>query len=179
MIDFSAPESVLIHSQEAVENNCGVVIGTTGLTENDHIELKKLVEKNGRIVLAPNMSIGVNLLFDLCRQATKVLDQEYDIEVIEMHHKHKKDAPSGTAVKLAEILSSARNLDYNKDVQHGRHGMVGARQTNEIGMHSLRGGDVVGDHTVVFAGMVRELNSHIKQVVEIHSPKVLYMQQNS
>ena len=110
-----------------------------------------MAEKGARIVFAPNMSIGVNLLFHLCRQVAAILDEDYDIEVVEMHHNQKKDAPSGTAVRLAEILCEARGLDYNNDVRHGREGITGARTKHEIGMHALRGGDVVGDHTVIFA----------------------------
>jgi 4-hydroxy-tetrahydrodipicolinate reductase len=97
------------------------------------------------------MSVGVNLLFHLCKEVASILGEDYDIEIVEMHHNQKKDAPSGTAVTLAEKICEARGLSYDKDVRHGREGMVGSRTQKEIGMHALRGGDVVGDHTVIFA----------------------------
>jgi 4-hydroxy-tetrahydrodipicolinate reductase len=97
------------------------------------------------------MSVGVNLLFHLCKEVASILDEDYDIEIIEMHHNQKKDAPSGTAVTLAEVACEARGLSYNEDVRHGREGIVGARTKKEIGVHAVRGGDVVGDHTVIFA----------------------------
>ncbi|MFO7821271.1 MAG: 4-hydroxy-tetrahydrodipicolinate reductase [Lentisphaeria bacterium] len=152
MIDFSAPECTLPNARSSVEADCGVVIGTTGFSDEDREALKALPKHSGKIVLAPNMSVGVNILFDLCCKLGKVLCDDYDMEVVEMHHNQKKDAPSGTARKLAEVLAESAGLDYDKDVQHGREGMTGARPRAEIGMHALRGGDVVGDHTVVFAG---------------------------
>jgi len=103
------------------------------------------------IVHAPNFSVGVNTLFYLTRKTTEILGDGFDLEVIEMHHRHKKDAPSGTARRLAEILADVKNLSYDDDCLHGRHGDVGARTNAEIGVHSMRGGDVVGDHTVVYA----------------------------
>lgn len=114
-------------------------------------ELKKLADGGGRLVQAPNMSVGVNLLFALCSQVARTLGSDYDIEVVEMHHNKKKDAPSGTAERLGQILAEASGLDYNTDTRHGRVGLVGARTKREIGMHAVRGGDVVGDHTVIFA----------------------------
>jgi 4-hydroxy-tetrahydrodipicolinate reductase len=128
-----------------------MVIGSTGLTAEDQSLLADLAAKGARIVQSPNMSVGVNLLFALSRKVASLLGEDYDIEVVEMHHNQKKDAPSGTAEKLGQILAEARGLSYEKDVRHGRVGMVGARPKNEIGMHALRGGDVVGDHTVIFA----------------------------
>ena len=95
--------------------------------------------------------MGVNTLFWLTRKAAEILGPEFDLEVVEMHHRLKKDAPSGTAKRLAEILAEVRELDYNKDARHGRQGIVGERTTGEIGMHAIRGGDVVGDHTVIYA----------------------------
>ena len=150
VIDFSIG-NVVENAKIAVTAGCSVVIGTTALSENDKAVLATLAEQGGRIVQAPNMSVGVNLLFHLAEQVTKTLGSEYDIEIVEMHHNLKKDAPSGTAVRLAEVIADARNLDYNQNVVHGRAGMVGERQPNEIGMHAVRGGDVVGDHTVIFA----------------------------
>ncbi len=136
---------------KALQRNVALVIGTTGLTDADKARLAEYAAQGLRVVQSPNMSVGVNLLFALCAKVGKVLDESYDIEIVEMHHNQKKDAPSGTAARLGEILCEARGLDYAKDVRHGREGMVGARTRHEIGMHALRGGDVVGDHTVVFA----------------------------
>lgn len=150
VIDFSTGP-VVENAKLAVSKNCAVVIGTTALSDEEKSELRKLAEKGGRIVQAPNMSVGVNLLFHLAREVTKVLGEGYDIEIVEMHHNQKKDAPSGTAARLAEIIAETKKLSYEKDVKHGRQGIPGARTPNEIGMHALRGGDVVGDHTVIFA----------------------------
>ncbi|OGV34347.1 MAG: 4-hydroxy-tetrahydrodipicolinate reductase [Lentisphaerae bacterium GWF2_45_14] len=150
VIDFSTGP-VVKNAKLAVSKNCSVVIGTTALSEEEKLELKKLAENGGKIVQAPNMSVGVNLLFHLAREVTKILGNGYDIEIVEMHHNQKKDAPSGTAARLAEIIAAEKNLSYKDDVRHGREGITGARTPNEIGMHALRGGDVVGDHTVIFA----------------------------
>ena len=127
-----------------------LVIGTTG--HSDAVIAK--VEEAARelpLVMAPNYSVGVNTLFWLTRKAADILGPEFDLEVIEMHHRMKVDAPSGTAKRLAEILADVRGLSYASDMRHGREGIVGARTRDEIGVHSLRGGDVVGDHTVVYA----------------------------
>lgn len=149
IIDFSTPVDVLQRATAAVEADCAVVIGVTGIPEDTQQALEQLGKK-GKILIAPNMSVGVNLLFVLCEQVAGILGDDYDIEVVEMHHNQKKDAPSGTAKKLGEILTRARELSSDAIV-HGRHGITGARSRNEIGMHALRGGDVVGDHTVSFA----------------------------
>lgn len=133
-----------------VERRKIMVIGTTGHTDGQ-LELVRNAAKVIPIVMAPNFSMGVNTLFWLTAKATEILGPDYDLEVVEMHHRHKKDAPSGTARRLAEILAQVRELDYAKDTRHGREGMVGERTSTEIGMHALRGGDVVGDHTVIFA----------------------------
>lgn len=128
-----------------------LVIGTTGHSEAQLQEMAR-ASKNIPIVLAPNFSVGVNALFQLVRDAARMLGPEFDLEIVEMHHRLKKDAPSGTAKKLAEILGEARQLPRNRALRHGREGMVGERSRDEIGIHALRGGDVVGEHTVVFAG---------------------------
>ncbi|MCF7853925.1 MAG: 4-hydroxy-tetrahydrodipicolinate reductase, partial [Candidatus Pacebacteria bacterium] len=135
----------------ATAAGCCVVIGTTGLAADDRKALETLADSGGRIVFAPNMSVGVNLLFHLCGEVGRTLGEDYDVEVVEMHHNRKKDAPSGTAARLGEILAQATGRDYEKDVRHGRQGMTGARERREIGMHAVRGGDVVGEHTVIFA----------------------------
>lgn len=150
VINFSLG-NVVQDTRIAADAGCAAVIGTTALTEEEKAELRKLADNGARVVFAPNMSVGVNLLFHLCRQAATILGDDYDIEIVEMHHNQKKDAPSGTAVRLAEIAADARGLSYADDVRHGREGMVGARTNREIGMHAVRGGDVVGDHTVIFA----------------------------
>ncbi len=139
----------------AIAKICGdlkrpLVIGTTGHSEQERAVVTEAAAVVP-IVFAPNFSVGVNTLFALVSQAARILGEDYDLEVIEMHHRHKQDAPSGTARRLAEILASSRNLNYNEHVCHGREGLPGARPQNEIGMHALRGGDVVGDHTVIFA----------------------------
>jgi 4-hydroxy-tetrahydrodipicolinate reductase len=151
VIDFSAHDVAVANARIAVTAGCAMVIGTTGLSEDDRHELAELAAEGGRIVFAPNMSVGVNLLFHLCSEVARTLGHDYDIEVVEMHHNQKKDAPSGTAVRMAEILAEAIDSDYDTAVCHGRSGHVGARNPQEIGVHAVRGGDVVGDHTVIFA----------------------------
>ncbi|HKP93471.1 MAG TPA: 4-hydroxy-tetrahydrodipicolinate reductase [Chthoniobacterales bacterium] len=151
VIDFSHSSAA-----NALGRACGgalkpVVIGTTGHSEQERASIGELA-KSVPVVLSPNFSVGVNALFWLTRKATEMLGEGFDLEIVEAHHRLKKDAPSGTAKKLAEILCEARGLDYRKDVKHGREGMPGERPANEIGVHSIRGGDTVGDHTVAFAG---------------------------
>ncbi len=150
IIDFSTGD-IIANTRAAVAEGRTVVIGTTALGGEGKAELQKLADAGGKIVFASNMSAGVNLLFHLCKEVSSILDADYDIEIVEMHHNQKKDAPSGTAVTLAQLACEARGLSYEKDVRHGREGMVGNRTRKEIGMHSLRGGDVVGEHTVIFA----------------------------
>ena len=150
VIDF-ATAGVVEAAREAVAAGAAVVIGTTALTADDRAELKALAAQGGRIVAANNMSVGVNLLFKLVREAAAKLGSEYNVEIVEMHHNQKIDAPSGTAVRLGEVVCEARGWDYDEVVTDGRSGKVGKRPVHEIGMHALRGGDVVGDHTVIFA----------------------------
>ena len=129
-----------------------LVIGTTGQTDAQVAAIREAA-KAIPIVFAPNFSIGVNTLFWLTRKAAEILGPDFDLEVVEMHHRLKKDSPSGTAKRLAEILADVRDLEYNRDVRHGREGIVGERTRTEIGMHAVRGGDVVGDHTVIYANI--------------------------
>jgi 4-hydroxy-tetrahydrodipicolinate reductase len=155
IIDFSfhtATEAVL---HQAITLNKPLVIGTTG---HNTAEKAKLRELAGRIpcVWAGNYSIGVNLLFWLTQRATRVLNTDYDVEVVEMHHRFKKDAPSGTAARLLEIILEERRLG-DEALRHGREGIPGERTTTEVGVHSLRGGDVIGDHTVMFAALGERL----------------------
>jgi 4-hydroxy-tetrahydrodipicolinate reductase len=126
-------------------------MGTTG-HDDAQLELIRRAAEEIPIVHAPNYSVGVNTLFWLTRRAAEILGDEFDLEVIEMHHRHKKDSPSGTARRLAEILTEVRGLSYEDDCRHGRVGDVGARTSHEVGVHAIRGGDVVGDHTVIYAG---------------------------
>jgi len=150
IIDFSTG-NITENARLAAEHGVPIVIGTTALTADDKAQLRAFADRGARIVLASNFSVGVNLLFHLCSIAASTLGEDFDIEIIETHHNQKKDSPSGTAVSLAEVLCKARDLSYEKDARHGREGMVGARTKKEIGMHAVRGGDVVGDHTVLFA----------------------------
>lgn len=133
-----------------------LVIGTTG---HDDRQRAAIVGLAGRIpmVFAPNFSVGVNTLFWLTQKAAEILGPDFDLEVVEMHHRLKKDSPSGTARRLAEILAETRELSYARDVRHGREGMVGERTRTEIGLHAIRGGDVVGDHTVIYAALGERL----------------------
>lgn len=148
-IDFSfhgfTPELL----RAAVAQRKPLVIGTTGHTDEEKAAITE-ASLSIPIVFASNYSVGVNTLFWLTRKATRIL-RDYDIEIIEMHHHHKLDAPSGTARTLAEVVCEETGMDYKQDVMHGREGLVGARPQRQIGMHSLRGGDVVGDHTVIYA----------------------------
>lgn len=151
-IDFTIHSFTSEVLDAAMANKCPLVIGTTGHTDEQRARITMAAQEIP-IVFASNFSVGVNTLFWLTRQAARVLTQEhFNIEVIEMHHKHKIDSPSGTAKTLLEILNEETGTTYEKDITHGRHGNIGARPAREIGMHTLRGGDVVGDHTVIFAG---------------------------
>jgi 4-hydroxy-tetrahydrodipicolinate reductase len=151
IVDFSSHAATRAIIAFAVAHKKPLVIGTTGHASAEKKELLALVAKTP-CVWAGNFSVGVNLLFALTRRAASVLGSDYDAEVIEMHHRLKKDAPSGTAARLLEIILEERKLDA-KAVRHGRQGITGERTATEVGMHALRGGDVVGDHTVMFAAL--------------------------
>ncbi|XOV70128.1 MAG: 4-hydroxy-tetrahydrodipicolinate reductase [Verrucomicrobiota bacterium] len=150
VIDFSFHEVTRTFAEQCADAGKAIIIGTTGHTESDRSAIQQLSNRIP-MVWASNYSTGVNTLFWLTRKATEILGPDFDLEVIEMHHRMKRDAPSGTAATLAEILADVRKAQLSKVIRHGREGIVGARTKEEIGMHSLRGGDVVGDHTVVFA----------------------------
>ena len=150
LVEFAHHALTPLLAQTAVEHKKALVIGTTGHTDGERASIEGQAQKIP-IVFAPNYSVGVNLLFYLTKIAAQTLGDDYDREVVEMHHRHKLDAPSGTARRLAEILAQAAGGTYDANVIHGRHGDVGARPKKVIGMHALRGGDVVGDHTVMFA----------------------------
>ena len=151
LIDFSHFSALPENLKAAVKTHTAYVIGTTGIPAAMLRQIKNASRKIP-IVQSPNMSVGVNLLFKLAALAGKVLDESYDLEIMEIHHRMKKDAPSGTAMKLLEILLEARGRDIKKDVVYGREGETGAREKGKIGVLALRGGDVVGDHTVSFFG---------------------------
>jgi 4-hydroxy-tetrahydrodipicolinate reductase len=150
VVDFSSPQATRGVLELAVASGKPVVIGTTGHSPQEKAALLEIAAAVP-CVWAGNFSVGVNLLFALTRRAARALGDDYDAEVVEMHHRMKKDAPSGTAGRLLEIILEERKLARSA-LRHGREGMTGARTRGEVGVHSLRGGDVVGDHTVVFAG---------------------------
>ncbi len=152
LIDFSAPVATMARLAEAVDKCTPVVIGTTGLSDEQKGTINQAAEKIP-VLFAPNMSVGVNLLFKLVGQVAQALGDEYDIEITEAHHRFKKDAPSGTAMRLAEKIVAATGRDIAADLVHGRQGAVGERTKREIGMHAIRAGDIVGDHTVLYANL--------------------------
>lgn len=151
IVDFTAPAVTLATATKAAEGSVPVVIGTTGLNRDELAELEKLAAKTP-IFWAPNMSVGVNALLQCLPDLVRILGEDYDLEVMEIHHKHKKDAPSGTALKLAECLAGAREKELDEIGNFSRHGIIGERPHGEIGVQTLRGGDVVGDHTVYCLG---------------------------
>ncbi|AKU91771.1 4-hydroxy-tetrahydrodipicolinate reductase [Vulgatibacter incomptus] len=149
VIDFTSPSATAEHVDACVRAKLPIVIGTTGLDPETQAAVARGA-KEIPVVLAPNMSVGMNLLFRLVSQATEVLGEGYDVEIVEAHHRHKKDAPSGSALRLAEAVARARGEDLGDVANFGREGQVGARPRREIGIHAVRGGDVVGDHSVLF-----------------------------
>lgn len=150
VVDFSTHSATPQIAALCAQHSRALVIGTTGHNDTETFEIKK-ARAHIPIVWSSNFSTGVNTLFWLTRKAAEILGPDYDLEIVEMHHRHKRDAPSGTAKTLAEILAQVRNLHLNEAARHGRHGITGERKPGEIGIHSVRGGDVVGDHTVLFA----------------------------
>jgi len=152
LLDFTAPGAAMQHLEAASRAGVAAVIGTTGLGEAD---LKRARELTARIpcVQSPNMSVGVNVLYGVLAQVASALGDGYDIEVIEAHHHFKKDSPSGTAEKMAQVMAEARGRDIRKVGVYGRHGVVGERTKDEIGVHAIRAGDIVGEHTILFGGM--------------------------
>ncbi len=151
VVDFSFHAAVAGNVEKAAAEGVAYVIGTTGLTADEQVRVDACLGKIP-VVQAANYSLGVNLLLALVRQAAAVLGPQYDIEVVEMHHKHKKDAPSGTALMLANAAAEGRNVKLGDVACYGRQGITGERPEGEIALHALRGGSVVGDHTVMFAG---------------------------
>ena len=151
LIDFTRPEGTLAHLAVCRELGVNAVVGTTGFSPAQKAEIAGHAEKIA-IVMAPNMSVGVNVVMKLLEVAARALDQSYDIEIVETHHRLKVDAPSGTALQMGEVVAAARGTTLEADAVHARHGDTGARRSGSIGFASLRGGDIVGDHTVLFAG---------------------------
>lgn len=151
VIDFSHADATERNCAAAIAHGKPIVIGTTGQTPAQRAVIEKAAAEIP-VLLAANFSVGVNALFWLTRKANELLGDGFDLEIVETHHRLKKDAPSGTAKRLAEILCEARTLDLERDVAHGRAGLMGERPAKEIGMHAIRAGDVVGEHTVIFAG---------------------------
>jgi 4-hydroxy-tetrahydrodipicolinate reductase len=151
LIDFTRPEGTLAHLAVCRELGVKAVIGTTGFSEAQKAEIAAL-GRHIAIVLAPNMSVGVNVVLKLLDQAARALDTGYDIEVIEAHHRHKVDAPSGTALQMGEVLAQALGRDLKDCAVYTRQGVTGERDPSSIGFATIRGGDIVGDHTVLFAG---------------------------
>jgi 4-hydroxy-tetrahydrodipicolinate reductase len=149
VVDFTSHEASARHAEICAERGAALVVGSTGFTPETRARVAAAAQRVP-IVLSPNMSVGVNVLFALVRDAAATLGDGFDVEIVEMHHRKKKDAPSGTAVRLAEIAAQALGRDVAKDLVFARHGMVGERAAREIGVQTLRGGDVVGEHTVHF-----------------------------
>ena len=152
VIDFTAPQAAMTHLAIAAEAKVPVVVGTTGLSAADLNRIKKL-SSAAPYVVSPNMSVGVNVLLKVLAEVASTLGEEYDIEIVETHHRFKKDAPSGTALKMAQVVAEALGRELDKTGIYGRRGLVGVRGKEEIAIHALRAGDVIGDHTVIFGGM--------------------------
>ena len=151
LIDFTRPEGTIAHLDACARLGKSIVIGTTGISG----ALKKAILQVGRripIAMSPNFAVGVNAVFKLAEVAAGILGDDFDVEIVEAHHRQKVDAPSGTALKLGEIVAGALRRDLAKTAVHGRQGDTGVRPSRQIGFHAIRGGDIVGEHTVIFAG---------------------------
>lgn len=151
LIDFTRPEGTLAHLAYCADNGVNIVIGTTGFDDAGKAAIAAAAEKVA-VVFAPNMSVGVNVTLKLLEMAAKSFAEGYDIEIIEAHHRHKVDAPSGTALKMGEVIADALGRDLKECAVYGREGVTGERDPSTIGFATVRGGDIVGDHTVLFAG---------------------------
>lgn len=170
LIDFTRPDGTMAHLAVARELGVRVVIGTTGFDDAQKATLKAAA-KDIPIVFAPNMSVGVNATFKLLEVAAKILNSGYDIEVIEAHHRHKVDAPSGTALRMGEVIAEALGKDLKDCAVYAREGHTGEREEGTIGFATIRGGDIVGDHTVMFAGMGERI-----EITHKSSSRVSYAQ---
>lgn len=151
LVDFSHPNATVDAAGYASLKGKPMVIGTTGLSPDERVRLEKLAERFA-CVISPNMSIGVNVMFEITKRLAELLGNEFDIEVIEAHHRDKKDSPSGTAMRLGEIIAESTGRSFSKVVRFERHGHVGKRGLNEIGIQAIRGGDIIGEHSVWFCG---------------------------
>ena len=156
VIDFTLPGATVGHAELAAEHCTPLILGTTGLSEIEQAAVDRAAEKTA-VVQAANFSLGVNLLLNLTRQVAGILGDDYDIEIVEMHHRHKVDAPSGTALALGVAAAEGRGVDLTEKSQRVRDGHTGERRPGDIGFATLRGGDVVGEHTVLFAGQAERL----------------------
>jgi 4-hydroxy-tetrahydrodipicolinate reductase len=152
LVDFTRPEGTLRHVDSCARHGVRAVIGTTGLSPEQKLQIEA-ASRRIPIVMAPNMSIGVNLVFKLLETAARVLGEGYDVEIIEAHHRHKVDAPSGTALRMGEVIAGAQGRDLKQHAVFGREGLTGERRATTIGFATVRGGDIVGDHIALFAGI--------------------------
>ena len=151
LVDFTRPEGTLAHLEACVRLKKSMVIGTTGFGDAQRARIAAAA-RSIALVMAPNMAVGVNVTFKLAETAARILGDAYDVEIVEAHHRHKVDAPSGTALRLGEVVARALGRDLTACAVHGRHGDTGERDPKAIGFHAIRGGDIVGEHTVIFAG---------------------------
>jgi len=156
IIDFTHPKSSLESMKFASENGLAIVIGTTGLSLEQMDNVREL-SRRVRCVFSPNMSVGMNIMFRITQEVARILGTDYDVEILEAHHRMKKDSPSGTAVRLGELIAKSTGRDFDRVGVYGRKGMVGERTKEEIGMQVIRAGDIVGDHMVLFGGVGERL----------------------
>lgn len=170
LIDFTRPEGTLAHLAVCRALGVRAVIGTTGFTEPQKAEIAEHATQ-AAVVMAPNMSVGVNVVFKLLDMAARALNEGYDIEIIEAHHRHKVDAPSGTALKMGEVVAAALGRNLADCAVYGREGVTGERDPSTIGFATVRGGDIVGDHTVLFAGTGERI-----EITHRSSSRVTYAQ---
>jgi len=156
IVDFTNPKSSLESMKFAHENGLAIVIGTTGLSPEQTDNVREL-SSGVRCVFSPNMSVGMNIMFRITQEVARILGTDYDVEILEAHHRMKKDSPSGTAVRLGELIAKSTGRDFDRVGVYGRKGMVGERTKEEIGMQVIRAGDIVGDHMVLFGGVGERL----------------------
>ena len=167
LIDFTRPEGTLEHLKYCADNGVKLIIGTTGFDDAGKAAIAAAAEKTA-IMFAPNMSVGVNVTMKLLEQAAKMLSHGYDIEIIEAHHRYKVDAPSGTALKMGEVVAKALGRDLKECAVYGREGVTGARDPSTIGFATVRGGDIIGDHTVLFAALGGRIEISHKSSSRVH-----------
>lgn len=170
VVDFTAPPSTLTHLSQVVRHKRAIVIGTTGFSLDEMHQLRRHAESIP-CVHAPNMSMGINVLLQMIGTVAQALGDDYDLEIVEAHHNKKKDAPSGTALKLAEALAAAKGWDLEQTGVYARHGMTGERPQHAIGIQTVRAGDIVGDHTVLYGGPGERIETRIAPIIETHLRK--------